>query len=633
MVAIALLPLFMLACRKQFNPADTETTAAPADAAATQPELPGAETNDRVNPYSLGNIRDTKDVLSQIDDPHAQSLGKEPIPDKDIQLYVRFTLDKEDQYKAIENEKDLQVHNYPLGQTTYAASQSDVVDNDLFYRTYATPTTLYAVVPVGRPLPNVPYEVLDSIYVPKDNEPYLDFFAHLVTHNIDRATMDMFKGRYTELHNLILEGEALGWFPPAGDPAERRWRLFGAIRNIVNQVFGVVSNIFNGVSNLAGWGKDPEGFIRVADNAVNLNVPVQGIRVSVVHWGSVHSAITDANGYFKISRKFWFGSLVTETFDNSRCKIKQFDTHGGWVLTSVPAYAVLNAATHVSGFYSAAQMATFNEVHSAHKQVRFWCLITNAVHEFRSYAAGFGIGQPSKLTVAAHWANSTGAASAPMLGYIGLYAAGIDFVAAKLGFPGFVIPPYPNFFSGFLPDITIKQAASAGSAENFGEIKQTLFHEMGHAIHYFKVGNAYWLQNISLSVTSGGGYGSNNSSSPGNFFSLTEGWADYIGHLFVSQRYPNYRINNVATNNTYLRQLEVTQFFFNNFIPRGLFYDLTDNNPFGNEINDQVNTYTIAQLYNALQPDVKSIPQFRTRLQTQAGTNVNNGALFTWYGF
>lgn len=77
------------------------------------------------------------------------------------------------------------------------------------------------------------------------------------------------------------------------------------------------------------------------------------------------------------------------------------------------------------------------------------------------------------------------------------------------------------------------------------------------------------------------------------------------------------------------------------WIPEGLYYDLIDNrndwlvvNPTV-QIVDEVNGYTNQQSFNALDNDVRSMPQFRIRLLLENGNNqsVQVTNLFAEYGY
>ena len=72
------------------------------------------------------------------------------------------------------------------------------------------------------------------------------------------------------------------------------------------------------------------------------------------------------------------------------------------------------------------------------------------------------------------------------------------------------------------------------------------------------------------------------------------------------------------------------------WIPQGVCYDLIDNrNDAGAPVFDNVAGYTTQQCFNALQSDVRTIPEFRNRFLQQVGTaqqaQVND--LFFRYGY
>ena len=72
------------------------------------------------------------------------------------------------------------------------------------------------------------------------------------------------------------------------------------------------------------------------------------------------------------------------------------------------------------------------------------------------------------------------------------------------------------------------------------------------------------------------------------------------------------------------------------WIPQGLPYDLLDNlNDGGFPVTDNVVGYSINQVFNALQPNIRSIPVFRDRLLLNSGNNqqVEVNQLFQQYGY
>lgn len=74
------------------------------------------------------------------------------------------------------------------------------------------------------------------------------------------------------------------------------------------------------------------------------------------------------------------------------------------------------------------------------------------------------------------------------------------------------------------------------------------------------------------------------------------------------------------------------------WIPKGLMWDLMDNGEPSQTtfVNDQVNGYTIQQIFAAMQSDISSIPQLKTRLVVQNPSNPTNAFmdnLFTSYHY
>jgi hypothetical protein len=104
-----------------------------------------------------------------------------------------------------------------------------------------------------------------------------------------------------------------------------------------------------------------------------------------------------------------------------------------------------------------------------------------------------------------------------------------------------------------------------------------------------------------------GGYGNDINTARGNFFALSEGWADYIGHLFASFRYNNTIVQDWTwstdettllynANANYTTHLENNPTYHNSFIPRGIFHDLID----GFNVNepwDRIDGFTTNDVY------------------------------------
>jgi hypothetical protein len=212
-----------------------------------------------------------------------------------------------------------------------------------------------------------------------------------------------------------------------------------------------------------------------------------------------------------------------------------------------------------------------------------------------------------------------------------LNAVNMNYLSWFFGIAGATVP-----VTGNAPDMIICQ--SANNSDDSRELRHTIYHEYGHTLHYFKAGAAAWENNIFASM--GPGYGDNITEYRGSMFALSEGWADYVGHSFAFKRYGTAATRgewNVWTfnmvNGHYRHLLEEVPTFFNDFIPRGLFYDLTDGAN-QNEPWDNINGFTMNSIYHALMKGtnvpVYSIQQFRERWE-QLHPDVNNNDLFNQY--
>lgn len=196
-------------------------------------------------------------------------------------------------------------------------------------------------------------------------------------------------------------------------------------------------------------------------------------------------------------------------------------------------------------------------------------------------------------------------------------------------------------------------------------VKQLIFHELGHASHFNKVGQDWWNDLVYAESYEISRFEVNGANSPygigddgflSDYISLSESWAEHIGQNITDRIYglnstAVFRQGNTYTNNaiipgsSHINYLEDFSPFrtFDPFhwIPDGLFYDLIDNrndqvvaNP-RVLINDAVFGYTNQQFFNALESDVRSLPAFRQRLLQQNGNSQGTEVtqLFNAYGY
>ena len=301
----------------------------------------------------------------------------------------------------------------------------------------------------------------------------------------------------------------------------------------------------------------------------------------------------------------------------------------------------------------------------------FWMAATtiNAVQEHNDYSITFGFtAAPSNLNIYIS-SLSKNLASTPLFGK--RYANNIStayantFLVNHTGNELLLSAFYASFFST-LPGWGRLDIAIGYNRDNINELtsdhmKETEYHELSHASHYAKLGTVWYTNFVSAEVAeiavhpwgALNPYGDGTStSSP--IIALGEAWAYHMGHFLADQRYGTFcDCQTIQTGaiahctsvvNPAHSHIDALEAFDPNlgvdpfrWIPKGLMEDLMDNT---NETNfpvaDQVAGFTIAQMFNALQPSVFTLQDYRMMLiqQNTANTTVNQVTnLFSQYHY
>ncbi len=199
---------------------------------------------------------------------------------------------------------------------------------------------------------------------------------------------------------------------------------------------------------------------------------------------------------------------------------------------------------------------------------------------------------------------------------------------------------------------------------NSDPLSEVAFHELTHAAHYNKAGNAWWndfvdseLNNIVWRSNQNPPYGNGNQGAISDIIALGESWAYHMGHFMSDQKYglnstdvfeQGIRYQNNNPIGGFSSHINLLEDFSpqrtadpDRWIPQGLYYDLMDNRNdrivTGNFVlpDDNVSNYTNQQFFNALDADITSLPAYRQRLLDE---NANNQAadvisLFSFYNY
>ncbi len=181
---------------------------------------------------------------------------------------------------------------------------------------------------------------------------------------------------------------------------------------------------------------------------------------------------------------------------------------------------------------------------------------------------------PAGLNV---WVSSavTSAASAPMARRVletSALSAFIDLFLVGTGHPE--LAAIKRILQRLAPDITCRYGSQTANTRGYNELYDTFTHELGHAMHYSRVGNNYWAAYAGY-IVANGGYGNKTTNGSGRI-AVSEAWGFYVGNTMTA--------NNYETTSANLGDFILTLEFqvpgdteWWEWIIYGMFHDMTDN--------------------------------------------------------
>jgi hypothetical protein len=362
----------------------------------------------------------------------------------------------------------------------------------------------------------------------------------------------------------------------------------------------------------------PAGCIQVDRDGSN--VPVQQVMVKVKDtWFTSDITFSTNAGCWKVEKAYSGKMWMFVQFENPNCEVRAVRK---WYYHK----ALVVADDYVGDFWG----PTFNNIlvrySSGAGDVEslarmYWaCAHTiNSDNEYRISAGGQGVPVPrSGLNYLLK--SNTFIAGTPMLQAFPFSTSFQLLVAFDL----------PNIISGIAainagtplsPDIM--RGYDLEQALNYSRITK---HELGHASHHGIVGESYWVPYrthiVNNDLAGNGVYGSF-----GDFAPLSD-----PDRIALGESIGNF------TENIYGRVTPVDGGnWIDNFIPAGLMFDLGDNSTTetitdpnnGTSRIDNISGFTPSMIFNALQPNVNSIRNFRDRLRINSlGATPNSATNF-----
>lgn len=184
------------------------------------------------------------------------------------------------------------------------------------------------------------------------------------------------------------------------------------------------------------------------------------------------------------------------------------------------------------------------------------------------------------------------------------------------------------------PDIILNSSdADEVEADNIREI---LYHELAHSIHFLKAGDAYWLDEIIFTILHNG-YGDGTAPGSGRV-QVVESWGFQMGYNMTHLRYGAFH----SQDRSWLETAE-EELFLDGFIPYGWQHDLIDNanaeEPTG--VNDQplldnVTGITRKDIFNTMGSGTVTIQfqrdEFQNLLNSRGINQADYNALNAGYG-
>lgn len=550
--------------------------------------------NKRANPFTVDNMNTANGTQGVLQTTH---------------LYVKFFPKDGEDLKQLD-ETGVNFYDYPLDY--------EVVKMGEFYHDpnipADKPTYLYAVVKPDFTFPSVPYEVLANLHLSKDEK--------LIENAMTRL------GYNPEIEGYGINDDVLPVTeptipPPGGGGGGGNGGGEPTGCQIRTGACGCPS-----VSNT----RNPAGCISVIDDAnlptndnfAGQSVHVDGVRrVKVITkdtWFTESEGFTSDNGCFKINARYKGKAWVWVKFKSSRTTIRSFRLPNIWEYSM----AVKDPVGTVFGPNFSNIRVVYSHVEDDDSRGKlYWyaATVNNAVHEYDEFASCDGNPTaPQDLEILlTKYANGEAAPMLNKLSHNPVIALGSILTAgtacsilggaASLASPvagmatSGVCNALTTYAIAFAPDVIYNYGEEtttslvARQQKRSDKVKESTYHELGHAAHYQAIPtdrDLAWLSNV-FYIVEHGGYGDDDDQNDtgADKCATIEAWGYHIGLLYADRRYginhsnvmPDARINSKNANRHIFdseqhdpnrdRDLDNP---IPRWIPRGLANDLIDNN-------------------------------------------------------
>ncbi len=544
----------------------------------------------RNNPFTLSIMKQAWENLRDRD---------VNVPSPDIsRLYIKFSPTSIEEVAAL-SELDEMLYDYPLEYEVLEMGDYYIKPD---YEKNIFPE-LYAIVNPDFQFDGLSYEIVEQLHIPPFDSPLTEEAFRLTGNDYEeyaRLTTDPYADDNPGNYDPQVPSGGSGGGSGSGSGG--------------NEPSSFITN---------DWGcevfrdsRRPGGCVKVEDTRLGL----EGLRnVKVIMkdtWFTEDEVWTTSEGCFRINKRYANRAWMWIKFKSNRVHIR----HGYFSNVKDYAGVIRNTFNNINIEYWRA----VDDIRST--QNRYWVAATlnNALYEFDEYALEEGILPPHqdlKITI-----RSGGA----------FYAAPtfdkMSFQDTYSSFPGWVqwLMPYvvgvipSSVLIAYAPDVAI---GYTDLQNDFGfesdQFKNTIYHEYAHVSFMRQVGGDFWSDLVRAEINAGG-WGTADGPDA-DIISITESWAEFIGHTFAHRKYGG----NNTINDDWERRIERTRNLRIGFIPAGLYHDLVDVIEIDEraDIIDNVSGFTLNQLYTSLNQNTRSIPTYRQSLDNSFLSGTGNTVL------
>lgn len=526
------------------------------------------------------------------------------------QIYIRFRPVNDDQLAQLAD-MDIDLYDYPLDRDVLQEGdyypQAGIGENDY-------PWLYTVVVPTFQYPSGIPYEVLDSLYIPF-SDLNLENEALRITGN---STSDVCNGSSMSVINST-NNSVSPMDVPICDPCDG-----------------------GGGTSAPPGSKNPVGYIKLWDSQLG-NLGLKGARIVARRWFKIERTFTDATGYYRFYKSFRNKVHLTVKFTTQQA---------GWQAKALKGarfwqmwFPIKKSIGKYSGTLNSIPTYTFTDDNSekTNKHRNWWAATAlNAYVDYKAINTSLGVSNPpgQMRFLLTSW--SKGGGSAPMNNHrtnVGnLPSSYIDYFFAK---PGIALlgQLYNYLYNSIFVrkvDITIGYKV-AGLASD--QIREVIYHELSHASHFSNVGQDWWNNFVYSESSEIARFGIEGEKSPygdgtalnSSYIGLGESWAYFMGHFTTDITYglnnssPTYFAKVTYYNNSPVMNLSSHLNALENFdpnqkvypfywIPTGLYYDLIDARNEISPIVDNISGYSVSQIAGYLLPSINSVSGLKDKM-------------------